>query len=104
MNDELISIFGLVVTPWKLFGYIGGCLFAGRWLLQVVYSHLVGRPVLPMIFWLLSITGSLMLLVYFTFAKPDSVGFLSNLFPAIVSFYNLHLEIRYRRTRLPLVE
>jgi len=57
-----------------------------------------------MIFWLLSITGSLMLLVYFTFAKPDSVGFLSNLFPAIVSFYNLHLEIRYRRTRLPLVE
>jgi lipid-A-disaccharide synthase-like uncharacterized protein len=45
----------------------------------------------------MSIGGSLLLLAYFTFGKNDSVGILSNLFPAGIAGYNLYLELRGRR-------
>jgi lipid-A-disaccharide synthase-like uncharacterized protein len=38
-----------------------------------------------------------LLLVYFTFGKNDSVGILSNLFPAGVAMYNLWLDITHRK-------
>jgi lipid-A-disaccharide synthase-like uncharacterized protein len=57
------------------------------------------RPVVPTAFWLMSISGSLLLLSYFTFGKNDSVGILSNLFPAGVASYNLFLDLRHRRRR-----
>jgi len=52
----------------------------------------------PRLFWLMSISGSLLLLSYFIFGKNDSVGVLSNLFPAGVAIYNLVLDIRHRRS------
>jgi hypothetical protein len=48
-------------------------------------------------FWWLSIAGSLMLVSYFTFGKNDSVGILSNAFPALVSVYNLVIDLRHRK-------
>jgi lipid-A-disaccharide synthase-like uncharacterized protein len=45
----------------------------------------------------MSVTGSLLLLAYFTFGKNDSVGILSNLFPMLIAGYNLYLEIRRPR-------
>jgi lipid-A-disaccharide synthase-like uncharacterized protein len=97
MNDVLFVALGVSITPWKLVGYLGAALFAGRWFLQMAYSHYVGRPVLPIAFWLMSIGGSSLLLVYFGMGRPDSVGFLSNVFPALIAIYNLSLEIRNRR-------
>ena len=45
------------------------------------------------------ISGSLLLLSYFTFGKNDSVGILSNLFPAGVAGYNLVLDLRHKKAR-----
>jgi lipid-A-disaccharide synthase-like uncharacterized protein len=45
----------------------------------------------------MSVTGSLLLLAYFVFGKTDSVGILSNLFPALIAGYNLYLDIRGSR-------
>ena len=45
----------------------------------------------------MSVTGSILLLAYFIFGKNDSVGILSNLFPALIAFYNLYLDIRGSR-------
>jgi lipid-A-disaccharide synthase-like uncharacterized protein len=45
----------------------------------------------------MSLVGSVCLLAYFTFGKNDSVGILSNLFPACVAGYNLFLDITHRR-------
>ena len=47
----------------------------------------------------MSISGSLLLLSYFTFGKNDSVGILSNLFPAGVAGYNLVLDLRHKKVR-----
>jgi lipid-A-disaccharide synthase-like uncharacterized protein len=99
MNDVILEAFGLVITPWKLVGYLGVLLFSGRWVVQVLYSKYHKRPVLPTVFWYMSIAGSLALLSYFTFGKNDSVGILSNLFPAFIASYNLYLDVRKRRSR-----
>ncbi len=97
MNQVLVTAFGITLTPWKLVGYLGVALFAGRWFVQMWYSRSHGRPVVPTVFWLMSISGSLLLLAYFTFGKNDSVGILSNLFPAGVAGYNLYLDLAHKR-------
>lgn len=96
MNDVLVVAFGVTITPWKLIGYLGVTLFAGRWFVQLAASKISGRPVLPVLFWYMSATGSVLLLSYFIFGKNDSVGILSNLFPMFVAMYNLYLDRRSR--------
>lgn len=82
----------------KVIGYLGTFLFAGRWFVQLIASKKAKRPVVPRLFWYMSVVGSLMLLSYFVFGKNDSVGIMSNLFPCVVAFYNLYLEFTHRKT------
>lgn len=92
-----LSWTGIHVTTWKLIGYTGAFLFGGRWLVQFVASKRAGKPVMPRLFWYMSILGSLMTLSYFLFsAKRDSVGVLQNLFPAFTAGYSLYLDIKHR--------
>lgn len=99
MNDVLIVLFGVTITPWKLIGYGGVFLFAGRWFVQLWASRASGRPVMPRLFWYMSAAGSVLLLAYFVFGKNDSVGVLSNLFPLFVALYNLYLDGKSRYAR-----
>jgi lipid-A-disaccharide synthase-like uncharacterized protein len=97
MNTVIAVLFGVVITPWKLVGYLGVALFAGRWVVQVLAARKHGRPVIPRTFWAMSIVGSALLLSYFIWGKNDSVGVLSNLFPMAVALYNLMLDVRSGR-------
>ena len=99
MDQLLLTAFGVTITPWKLVGYLGVALFAGRWFVQLYYSRKLRRPVVPTVFWVMSISGSLLLLSYFVFGKNDSVGILSNLFPAGIASYNLYLDLTNKRNR-----
>lgn len=97
MNDQILWLAwtGLHITPWKLIGYIGALMFAGRWLVQFLASRKAQKPVIPRVFWYMSIIGSLMTLSYFLFSKKsDSVGVLQNLFPAFTALYSLRLDIK----------
>lgn len=100
MNDVLFngSLFGsqLTITAWKLIGYTGSLMFAGRWFVQWWAAKRAGRVVMPRLFWYMSVVGSLMTLSYFVWGKNDSVGILQNLFPSFVAGYNLVLDIRHR--------
>ena len=88
---------GLHVTGWKLIGYTGALMFGARWLVQFIATRRAGKPVIPRLFWYMSVVGSLMTLSYFLFsAKQDSEGVLQNLFPSFVALYNLVLDIRHR--------
>ena len=98
MNTVIATVFGVVLTPWKLVGYVGVLLFAGRWVFQLAATRKHGKPTMPRIFWTMSVAGSGLLLAYFVFGKNDSVGVLSNLFPMSVALYNLMLDIRHRRS------
>jgi lipid-A-disaccharide synthase-like uncharacterized protein len=99
MDQVLMTVFGVTITPWKLVGYVGVFLFAGRWFVQMAYSRAHGKPVVPTLFWTMSIFGSFLLLAYFTFGKNDSVGILSNLFPALVAGYNLYLDLAHKKSQ-----
>ena len=97
MNSVILTLFGVVITPWKLIGYSGVLLFAGRWVFQLAATRREGKPTMPRIFWTMSVAGSALLLAYFIWGKNDSVGVLSNLFPMGVALYNLVLDIRSGR-------
>ncbi|HKR35043.1 MAG TPA: lipid-A-disaccharide synthase N-terminal domain-containing protein [Steroidobacteraceae bacterium] len=99
MNKVWLVMFGVTVTPWKLVGYVGVFLFAGRWFVQLAASQARGKVVMPRLFWYMSALGSVLLLSYFVFGKNDSVGILSNLFPLFVALYNLYLDIKNRNMR-----
>lgn len=97
MNEQIVWLAwtGLHVTPWKLIGYVGALMFGGRWLVQFWASRKAQKPVIPRVFWYMSIVGSLMTLSYFLFSKKsDSVGVLQNLFPAFTALYSLRLDIK----------
>ena len=95
MNEVLFEVLGASVTPWKLVGYVGVFMFAGRWLVQLLASTKEKKPTFPRLFWLMSLCGSTLLLSYFIFGKNDSVGILSNAFPAAIALYNLYLDITH---------
>jgi len=100
MNGVLGTVFGVVVTPWKIVGYLGVLLFAGRWVVQVLATRKHRRPTIPRVFWSMSLVGSALLLSYFIWGKNDSVGVLSNLFPASVALYNWMMDVKaHRATR-----
>ena len=75
MNEIIFEgqLFGkdLIITWWKLVGYLGVFLFAGRWVVQVIASGKKGRTHMPDLFWYMSISGSFLLLAYFTWGKND---------------------------------
>lgn len=99
MNEELLWLewTGLHVTWWKIIGYTGALMFGMRWVVQFIASKRAGKPVIPRVFWYMSVIGSLMTLSYFSFsAKQDSVGVLQNLFPTFTALYSLYLDIRHR--------
>ncbi|KAA2284696.1 lipid-A-disaccharide synthase N-terminal domain-containing protein [Arenimonas fontis] len=102
MNQEILWLAwtGLHITPWKLIGYTGALMFGGRWLVQFIASRRARKPVIPRMFWYMSLLGSVMTLSYFMFsAKQDSVGVLQNLFPTFTAAYSLWLDIRHHGWR-----
>lgn len=91
MHEVLFEVFGVTVTPWKLVGYVGVGMFSSRWFVQLWATRRHRKVTMPVAFWYLSMAGSLMLLSYFIWGKNDSVGVLSNLFPAFIASYNLYM-------------
>ena len=99
MNQEILWLgwTGLHMTPWKVSGMVGALMFGARGVVQFIASKRAQKPVIPRLFWYMSIVGSLMTLSYFLFSsKQDSVGVLQNLFPAFTAIYSLYLDIRHR--------
>ena len=91
---------GVALSPWKIVGLTGALLFGSRWLVQFLATRRAGRPVLPRMFWYMSLAGSTLTLAYFVFSrKQDAVGVLQNLFPAFTAAYSLILDIRHRGWR-----
>ena len=97
MRDVIGIVFGIVVTPWKLVGFLGAMMFAVRWVLQAWATRRAGRPIIPRSFWVISLAGSARVTSYFIWGKNDAVGVLTNLLPASVAFYNLVMDIKSAR-------
>ncbi len=97
MKEVIAVMFGITVTPWKLVGFCGALMFAGRWIIQALATRRHGKPTIPRSFWIISLAGSAMVTSYFIWGKNDAVGVLTNLLPASVAFYNLIMDIKSGR-------
>lgn len=53
-----------LVLFWKIFGFIGQVLFGARFLAQWLASEKVKRSILPDSFWILSLSGGIILFIY----------------------------------------
>lgn len=56
-------------TWWDAFGFVGQAMFFGRFLVQWIASERSGRSVVPIHFWILSLFGSVIILVYSIYLK-----------------------------------
>jgi len=101
MNETLFNLHlfhaHVVVTSWKLIGFIGTFLFTARWFVQFYATKRHKRVVVPMSFWYLSVVGSFLTLAYFIWGKNDSVGIIQNAFPMFVSAYNVFVHLRHHK-------
>jgi len=97
MNQILFHIHHIGVTPWKLIGYLGVLLFTARWFVQAYATKKLKRVTVPMMFWYLSVGGSVLQLAYFVWGKNDSVGIMNTAFPMLVSVYNVVAHLRYHK-------
>lgn len=85
------------VNPWFWFalGLVAQALFTGRFVVQWVASERQKKSVIPVSFWYLSISGSLLLLTYAIW-RQDPVFILGQAFGSIVYVRNLTFIHRTR--------
>jgi lipid-A-disaccharide synthase-like uncharacterized protein len=80
---------------WKLVGWAGNAVFFSRFIVQWVATERRKQVVVPVAFWWLSVTGSLLLLAYGIYQK-DSVFIFAYLFTWIPYIRNLVIHYRTR--------
>lgn len=64
LKDLIWFIIGSLRDPWVIFGFFAQFVFFLRFLIQWILSEREGRIVIPKLFWHLSITGAILVLVY----------------------------------------
>ena len=81
---------------WVLLGFVAQGLFTARFLVQWIASERAGRSVIPLMFWIFSVGGGLLLLIYALYRK-DVVFIAGQAFGVCVYLRNLYFVMRERR-------
>ncbi|RYB04102.1 hypothetical protein D3272_13815 [Lichenibacterium ramalinae] len=92
LYDVFIGRFDL----WVGFGIVAQMMFAGRFLVQWIESERAGRSVIPVSFWILSILGGGMTLVY-GLVRHDAIIILGQVLSNLIYVRNLVLIAKNRR-------
>jgi lipid-A-disaccharide synthase-like uncharacterized protein len=85
-----VELIGWVFVTWVAVGFFGQALFCARFVVQWLASEKHGRSVVPVAFWYLSLSGSLVVLSYA----------LWRLDPVFILAYSLNLFIYIRNLML----
>ncbi len=94
-NNNEIDVYNLFknesISLWLLiWGIVAQLIFTLRFVYQWIYSEKNKQSILPFGFWLLSLIGSIMILIY-AIIRKDPVLFLGHIFGSIVYIRNLIL-------------
>jgi len=100
-GDYFQDVFVTRLDGWVLVGFVAQGLFAMRFLVQWIASERAGRSVIPLAFWIFSIGGGLLLLVYALYRK-DPVFIAGQAFGVFVYLRNLYFVVRERKTAASL--
>ncbi len=84
---------------WLGLGFFAQLMFSARFLVQWLASEKAGKSIMPLLFWHLSIAGSLLLLAYSIYRK-DPVFILGQSMGIFIYSRNLYLIRREKKTAL----
>src|ERR1051325_7781574 len=93
------NFLGIEWNFWKVIGWLGNATFFSRFFVQWYATEKKKRVVVPTAFWWLSLTGSLLLLIY-SLRKRDSVFIFAYAFTWIPYIRNLIIHRRHEDTQL----
>lgn len=75
---------------WLILGLVAQTIFAGRFFVQWIASERAGESVVPDLFWVISLVGSVLLLLY-AIHKRDPVFIIGQSSGLFIYLRNLHL-------------
>jgi lipid-A-disaccharide synthase-like uncharacterized protein len=90
------KFLGVDWSVWKAVGWLGNAVFFSRFIVQWYATEKKKQVVVPAAFWLLSLLGSLSLLVY-SIHQKDSVFIFAYLFTWIPYSRNLIIHFRHQK-------
>ena len=96
VGEYLHDVFVIRLDWWVLLGFVAQLFFTARFLVQWIASERAGHSVIPMSFWLFSIGGGALLLVYALYRK-DAVFIAGQAFSFFVYARNLYFVMRDRK-------
>jgi lipid-A-disaccharide synthase-like uncharacterized protein len=95
------KFLGIAWSAWKVIGWMGNAVFSSRFIVQWYATEKRGQVVVPLLFWWLSLAGSLLLLSYALFYQHDSVFIFAYAFTWIPYIRNLVIHHRHERSQTP---
>ena len=95
----LVDVFFTRLDWWIALGVVAQLLFTARFVVQWIASERAGHSVIPLAFWIFSIFGGLLLLVYALYRK-DAVFIAGQAFGVFVYLRNLYFVLRDRKAAL----
>jgi lipid-A-disaccharide synthase-like uncharacterized protein len=96
VGTYLSEVFFTRLDWWVLLGFVAQLFFTARFLVQWIASERAGHSVIPLAFWLFSIGGGALLLIYALYRK-DAVFIAGQAFSFFVYARNLYFVLRDRR-------
>ena len=97
----LQDVFITRLDWWVLLGFIAQAMFTARCVVQWIASERVGHSVIPLAFWIFSIFGGLLLLVY-ALSRKDAVFIAGQAFGVFVYLRNVYFVMRDRKSAATL--
>jgi lipid-A-disaccharide synthase-like uncharacterized protein len=95
------KFLGIEWSVWKVVGWMGNAVFSSRFLVQWYATEKRKQVVVPLLFWWLSLAGSLLLLSYALFYQHDSVFIFAYAFTWIPYIRNLVIHRRHEKAQIP---
>ena len=94
--NYLHDVFIVQLDWWVALGFLAQALFSARFLVQWIASERAGRSVIPVAFWLFSVGGGALLLVYALYRK-DPVFIAGQALGLFIYARNLYFVRREQR-------
>ena len=96
VGGYLHDVFLISLDWWVLLGFVAQAFFTARFAVQWIASERAGHSVIPTAFWIFSIGGGLLLLVYALYRR-DPVFIAGQAFGVFVYLRNLYFVLRDKR-------
>jgi lipid-A-disaccharide synthase-like uncharacterized protein len=95
----LAALYSELLNPWILFGFFGQFVFFARFVVQWIMSEKKHEIVIPMMFWWLSIGGSIIILIYSIHIK-DIVFSTAQVLSLFIYARNMMLQSKFDHSEI----